>query len=65
MSLLLQSIKVLFCGLLRSHGNQGPHFMNFQYTDDLKSGVVLQLGIDSPRNPAPLLNLFRQKLESN
>ena len=57
--------KFFSCGLLRSHGNQGPHFMNFQCIDDFKSVIVLKLGIDSPQNPAPLLNSSRQKLESN
>ena len=35
--------------------------MNFKCVDDLKSGRVPELGIDSSRHPAPLLASSREK----
>jgi hypothetical protein len=63
--LLLQSMKTFVCWVLRSHEIQGPHFMDFQCFNNLKSGVVLYLGIDWSETPAHLMTSSRQKLESN
>ena len=65
MSLLFQSMKFFVCLVLTSHVNLGPHFMNSQFMNDLESGVVQYLGIDSRRNPAPFISSSRQKYESN
>ena len=65
MLLILQSIKVFVCPILRSHGNRQPHFMNFKFIGDVKSGIVPELGIDSSRHPAPLLASSREKRGSN
>ena len=39
--------------------------MDFKYIDALESGVVLYLGIDSPRSPTHSKSRSRQKVESN
>ena len=65
MSLLLQSMKIFVCCVLRSHENRGPHFMDFNFFDDFTSFVVLELGIDWSQTPAHLISAPRQKLESN
>ena len=48
MSLLLKSMKILFCWVLTSHGKRGPRFIDFNHIDGITSGTVLYLSIYLP-----------------
>ena len=61
MSLLLQSMNIFVCCVLRSHEIRGPHFMDFQCLDDLTSVAVIYLGIDWSQNPETLDNFISTK----
>ena len=61
MLLILQSIQVFVCPILRSHGNRQPHFMNFKFIDDLKSGRTVRTRYRFVSTPGTFASFISRK----